>query len=207
MLENLLIIDKLCARMKHNLFLIILLCFFGSAIGQGKVSAVGRLNNYSDSVLKIVNNCSSQDNEITKAIKEKNAGDIEKRRIALLQCATEGIKELTAIKSFDGDPALIYSSRETLNFYKQIAEWDIPQIRDFFIMEKNFLKAKKDFKKKSLKKYSQAEIYAYNNEVKKYNEGVLRYTQFNEFIANSRKKIWYNWNASQKLFMDTHRAN
>jgi hypothetical protein len=57
------------------------------------------------------------------------------------------MKELTAMDDFNGDPALKFSSREALKFYKQLAESDIPQIRDYFIVEENFQRKKKNLKK------------------------------------------------------------
>lgn len=190
--------------MKHKLFLIVLLFSFYNSFAQINDTASARLNNYRDKILLIFYKCSSQDNEITKAINEKRVNDIEPGRIALLQCAIDGMKELDAIESFDGDPALKFSCRETLNFYKQLAESDIPKLIEFFMQEENLLKIKKEFEKKPAKKYSQSEIYAYNNEIKKHNAAVTRYTQLSNFINGSRKLILYNWNASAKIFTDAH---
>lgn len=115
------------------------------------------------------------------------------------------MKELDKMENFNGDPALKFSCREVLKFYKQLAESDLPQIRDFFIVEQNFLKIKKEFKKIPVKKHSLSEIYAYNNNIKKYNEAITRYTQLSSFIAGARKQTLYNWKASEKIFTDTHR--
>ena len=102
------------------------------------------------------------------------------------------MKQLDVMENFDGDPALKFSCRDVLKFYKQLAEFDLPQVRDFFIVEENFLNIKKEFEKKKAKKHSPSEIYAYNNEIKKYNEAVTRYTQLSSFIASSRKLTLYN---------------
>ena len=195
--------------MKHKLFLIIVLLFsFYNCFTQvNDTVSTARLNNYLDRVLIVFYKCSLQDDEITKAIKAKSANDIEAARITLLQYANEGMQKINAIEDFDGDPSLKFSCRETLNFYKQLAEWDIPQLRDFFILEENFLKIKKEFEKKPAKKYSQSEIYAYNSEVKKYNAAVTLYTQLSNFINGSRKLTLYNWNASEKIFADAHRPH
>ncbi len=190
--------------MKHNLFLIIF--FFSCFTGFAQLdTATARLNNYRDKVFSVFNKCNLQDDEITQVIKAKKVNDIESGRKALLQCATAGMKELTAMEDFDGDPALKFSSREALKFYKQLAESDLPQIRDYFIVEANFQNIKREFKKKSAKKYSQQEIQAYNTEAKKYNEALTRFIQLGHFISASRKSTLYNWNASQKIFIDAHR--
>ena len=144
------------------------------------------------------------DNQVINAIEVKNAGDIESGRKALLQCAIAGMKGLDTMKNFDDDPSLKYSCRDVLKFYKQLAESDLTQVRDFFIIEENLFKIKAQFEKKKVKKHSQQEIYAYNNDIKKYNEAVTRYTQLSTFIAGSRKLTLYNWNASVKIFIDAH---
>jgi len=186
-------------------YLIVILFLFScySGLSQNK-DITASLNSYKDKVLLLFYKCSSLDNEITKAIAVKNTTDIESGRVALLQCATTGIKELNAIESFNGDPSLKFSCRDALKFYQQLAESDIPVVRDFFIQEESFLKEKKLFERKPLKKYSQAQITEFNARIKKYNAGVTQYTLFTDFINKSRKQILYNWNASVKLFTDEH---
>ena len=190
--------------MKYKLLVIVLLFSFNNAIGQVNDTAAIRLNNYRDKVFAVFNKCRAQDEEITKAITAKKVNDIEQGRIALLQCATDGMKQLDGIESFDGDPALKFSCRDVLKFYKQLAESDLPNVRDFLMLEEKFFTVKKEFEKKPAKKHKEAEILAYNNEVKKYNPELIKYSQLNNFITNSRKLTLYNWYASVKIFMDTH---
>ena len=167
-------------------------------------SAATKLYNYRDKVFAVFNKCRAQDEEITIAITSKKESDIEPGRIALLQCATEGMKQLDTIESFDGDPALKFSCRDVLKFYKQIAEFDLPNVREFFMLEEKFFTIKKEFEKKTAKKHSESEILGYNNYVKKYNPELIKYSQLNTFITNSRKLTLYNWYASVKIFMDAH---
>lgn len=193
--------------MKHNLFLILFFLSFYNCVAQVNDTAAARLNNYRDKVFTVFNKCRLQDEEITKAIKAKKVSDIESGRTALLQCSMEGMKELGTIENFDGDPALKFNCRDVLKFYQQLTESDIPQVRDFFILEENFLKKKKEFEMKPVRKHSQAEIYAYNNEIKTYNTAITHYTQLGNFITGSRKLTLYNWNATLKIFMDTHSSH
>jgi hypothetical protein len=120
----------------------------------------------------------------------------------LLQCTDDGIKTLFSIEDFEGDASLKYSCREVLNFYKQTAEYDIPQLRDFYIMDEKFSKRKKEILSK--KKLSNEEITAYNTEVRNYNAAVTRFKQLTDFIENNRKTILKNWNIAEKNFMDAH---
>ena len=190
--------------MKNKLLLSVLLFSFYNCFAQARDTAAIRLNNYRDKIFTVFNKCNSHDDKIINAIKAKDANNIEVARIALLQCATEGTRQLAAMEDFDGDPSLKYACRDVLKFYKQLAESDIPQVRDFFIIEENFIKIQKEFKKKKVKKYSQPEISMYNNEVKKYNEALKHHTQLGNFITSSRKMTLYNWNTTLKIFMDSH---
>src|SRR5437868_15389153 len=109
--------------MKHKFFLLILLFSFHNCFAQTDTAAA-RLNDHRDKVFTVFNKCRSQDDNITEAIKAKKIGDIGSGTTALLQCATAGMKELNVIKDFDGDPALKFSCREVLKFYKDLAESD-----------------------------------------------------------------------------------
>ena len=193
--------------MKHtHLLIFLLLICFNNGIAQANDTAMLRLNNYREKVFSVFNRCNSLDEKITIAIKAKNINDTESGRLALLQCTVDGMKQLDTMENFNGDPALKFSCRDVLKFYKQLAESDLPQIRDFFIVEENFFKIKKEFEKRKIKKHSQSEIIIYNSEANKYNQAITRYTQMSGFIEGARKLTLYNWNASVKIFMDSHKA-
>jgi hypothetical protein len=195
--------------MRYKTFSICLFFFsFHSAIAQKNdtVNAAG-LNNYLNKVLVVFNRCKTKDDEIARLIKTKNAIAIESVRKELLQCSMEGLKELDAMENFDTDPSLKYSCRDVLKFYKQLAESDITQVRDIFIVEENYQRLKQDFEKRPVKKHSSAEIYNYNTEIKRYNEAEIRYAQLSGFIERSRKLTLYNWNASIKIFADAHKKS
>jgi hypothetical protein len=167
-----------------------------------KLAIAARLNHYMNEVFLLFYKCNWEDIQINKAIAAKKVNDIEQGRNAMLQYAVQGMKFLDAMKNYEGDPSLKYSCRETLKFYKQIAENEIPQLTEFFITEENFNKIKKDFESSS--KHSKTEIAAYNTEVKNYNAAVTRYNQVNNFLLNNRRLVLHNWNATEKIFADTY---
>lgn len=187
--------------MKNKLFLLVILFSFHNCFAADTTE----LNHYRDRVLKVFNQSTLLDSQFVDAVKTKNPEDIERSRIRLLDFATSGIKQLDSIANFEDDASLKFSCRDVLKFYKQMAESDIPQVRDFFTVEQNFLRIKKEFDKKPVKKRSQEEITAYNSEANKYNQAVTRYMQITAFIEAARKHTLYNWNASEKIFMDAHK--
>ena len=186
--------------MKHNVFLCAMLfcCYTGMA------ADTTALNNYRGHVLEVFNQCVLLDSQFINAVKTKNPEDIERSRIRLLSFFNEGWLRLDSMENFEDDAALKFSCKDVLKFYKQMAESDIPQIRDFYLVEQNFLAIKKEFDKKPVKKHSQSEIFAYNNEANKYNEAVTRYMQLTTFMESARKTTLYNWNASEKIFTKAH---
>lgn len=188
--------------MKSKLLLFVILFSFYNCFAADTTQLI----NYHNRVLTVFNQCSLLDSQYNDAVKTKNPEDIERARARLLDCANKGIKQLDSIENFEDDAALKFSCKDVLKFYKQMAESDIPQVRDFFTVEHNFLRIKKEFDKKPVRKHSQAEIIAYNSEANKYNQAVTRYLQITSFIESARKTTLYNWNASQKIFMDTHRT-
>ena len=187
--------------MKNKLFLILIFFSFYNCFAADTT----QLNNYHQRVVRVFNQCNLLDSQFIDALKTKNPEDIERARVRLLECSNSGIKQVDSIENFEDDASLKFSCKDVLKFYKQMAESDIPQVRDYFIVEQNFLRIKKEFDKKPVKKRSQEEISAYNSEANKYNQAVTRYMQMTAFIESSRKHTLYNWNASEKIFMDAHR--
>ena len=189
--------------MKYKLFLIALLFIFNKSFSQD--TAAVRLNNYREQISSIVTKANSLYDNITKAIAIKDITGIEASRIALQQHAEASIKKVNSIENFDGDAALKYSSRDVLKFYKEVAERDMLQVRDFFTVEQNFIEVKKEFKKKPDRRHSSEEIKNYIAEIDKYNAASSRYILLTNFIAAGRKTVLYNWNATEKLFADANR--
>lgn len=167
-----------------------------------KLAIATQLNKYQNDVFLLFFKCNWQDDQINKAIEAKKVNEIEQARAALLQYAVEGLKALESMKNFEGDPTLKYSCSETLKFYKLIAENEIPRLTDFFIAEENFNKIKKDFEASA--KHSKTEVFNYNAEVKNYNAAATRYNQVNNFLLNNRRLVLHNWDATEKIFADTH---
>lgn len=182
---------------------ILFCCLFSVFNAFGKDST--GLDNHRNKVLKVFNKAVLLDENVKAAIKAKNTEYIENARKQLLQYSVEGMKEIDAIENFEDDASLKFSCKDVLKFYKQLAEIDLPQVRDFFIQEENFLKIKKDFSKKPVKKHWPEEIIAYNSEADKYNKALTHYTQLTSFMDNARKLTFYNWNASEKIFTNAHK--
>jgi hypothetical protein len=174
----------------------------GSSELGDKMKVAGQLNRYHNEVFLVFFKCNWQDNAIIKAINAKKLNDAEQARNALIKYANEGLAVLDTMKGFQGDKSLVNACRSVLQFYKRIAENDIPKITEYFLKEENFNKMKKAVETKAAP--TKEEIDAYNKAVKDINAAVNTFNQTNSNLANMRKQQLENWESASKSFMDNH---
>ena len=173
------------------------------ALGE-KMSMAGKLNTYTDKVYLLYFKCNWQDDRMVKAMNAKKVNEIEQSRNALAQYAVEGLKALDTLRVFNGDPTLANACRQVLEFYKKMAEKDIPGLTDFYLKEDNFLKIKKSFDAKSPQSRTQQDIDAYNKAIDEMNAGINNFNKSNNAINNSRNQVLKNYQEAEKKFADTH---
>lgn len=188
--------------MKHLFTVLLLLTSFVHSFAQKQ-----SLYAYRDKVFTVFLASNGIDDKVIAAIGAKSPAAIETQRTALLQSAITGLKKVEAIPSYEEDAALKFNCREVLIFYKQLAEQDLSQVRDFFIADSAFLAVKKEFEKKKVRKHTEAEILAYNTKVKEYTTLMIDYVKLQRSIESARKQVLHNWNTSVKLFMDSHQRS
>jgi hypothetical protein len=168
-----------------------------------KMEAAGKLNHYNHQVFLIFFKCNWQNGELDKALKNKKLNDVEQARNSLIRYADEGFKGLDTLKTFEGDPALANACRQVLNFYKKMAENDVPKITDFFLKQENFEKIKKTMESKGNSR-TKEDVEAYNKTVEEINKASAAYNQVNEKIYNENVAAVNNWNETDKNFSDVH---
>ena len=173
------------------------------ALGQ-KMGMAGKLNSYTDKVYLLFFKCNWQDERMVMAMNAKKVNEIEQSRSALAQYAAEGLKALDTLRVFNGDPTLANACRQVLEFYKKMAEKDIPGLTDFYLKEDNFQKIKKSFDAKSPQSRTQADVDAFNKAVNEMNAGVGTFNKTNTAINNSRNQVLKMYQEAEKKFADTH---
>lgn len=166
-----------------------------------KLENAGKLNRYRNAVYLVFFKCFWQDGEIVKYMNAGKLTEIEQGRNSLIRFANEGLKGLDSLKSFAGDPSLAYSCRQALNFYKRMAEKDMPGQTDYFLKKENFEKIKKDFDRGDQSKES---VNAYNKAVKEVNASMASFNETNKNINKERAQIINNWNNTENTFLDQH---
>jgi len=173
------------------------------ALGE-KMAMAGKLNTYTDQVYLLYFKCNWQDDRMVKAMNAKKVNEIEQSRNALAQYAVEGLKALDTLRVFNGDPTLANACRQVLEFYKKMAEKDIPGLTDFYLKEDNFQKIKKSFDAKSPQSRTQQDVDAYNKAINEMNAGINNFNKSNNAINNSRNQVLKNYQEAEKKFADTH---
>lgn len=164
------------------------------------------LNHYRNLVYIVFFKCDWEDEQITDALNKKNLNNIEQSRNALLTYATEGLKALQAdsLSNFKGDHSLAQACNHAMQFYKEMAETEIPKLTDFFLKQEAFDKLKKSFDAKPESKRTKDDVDAYNKGVDDLNKAVNNYNDTNTKINNDRAAVIQNWNDTQKTFLDVH---
>ena len=167
-----------------------------------KLHETGQLNTYRNSVYLIFFKCNWQEEEIVKAMNTGNLVKVEQGRSSLIRYADEGLHGLDTLKSFKGDPSLANTCKEVLQFYKKMAETDIPKLTDYLLKKEDFQKMEKSFSQKS--EHSKQDVATYNDAVKELNKSLEVYNNTNNDDNSTRTAMLNNWNEAEKSFADTH---
>jgi hypothetical protein len=171
---------------------------------DSKLDDAGNVNGYVDSVYLIFFKCYWQDGEIVKAMNNQKLTEMEQGRTSLIRFADEGLAELGTMKPYAGDASLANTCKKTLQFYKKMAEEDLPKQTDYFLKTENFDKMKKSFDSKSKSERTKEDVAAFNKSVDEVNKASAAFNTVNKNINDTRNYVLDNWNESEKDFIDSH---
>ena len=169
-----------------------------------KLDDAGRVNSYVDSVYLIFFKCYWQDGEIVKAMNKQKLTEMEQGRTSLISFADEGLAALDTIKPFSGDASLVNICKKVLQFYKKMAEEDLPKQTDYYLKSESFDKMKKAFDSKSKSERTKEDVAAFNKSVDEMNNASAAFNAVNKNINDTRTSLLDNWNEAQKNFTDSH---
>lgn len=169
-----------------------------------KMAIASKLNHYRNQLYLIFFKCNWQDGQMTDAMNKKKVNDVEQSRSAVVRYANEGILALDSLKFFMGDAALGNACKQMLQYYKKMAETDIPKLTDYYLKQENFEKIKKAFDAKSASARTKEDVDAYNKAVNEMNAGVNAYNQTNNKINKERSQALNDWEKAEKEFADAH---
>jgi hypothetical protein len=167
-----------------------------------KLDVTGHLTRYTNKVYLLFFKSYWQDGEIVKAMNAGKITAVEQGRNSLIRFANESLLALDTLKNFAGDPSLANSCKRVLNFYKKMAENDLPKQMDYFLKKENFEKIKKAFDAKGSR--AKADVDAFNAAVKDLNNSMNTFNTINTNVNNSRNEVLKDWNESEKIFADAH---
>ncbi len=169
-----------------------------------KMEEASKLNEYTNKIFLIFFKCNWQDAELIKALNNKKINEAEQARNSLIQFATEGIKALEALRSFNGDPSLANACRLVLQGYKKLAETEVQKQTDFYLKEENFNKIKAAMESKGKNERTKEDIDAYNKAFNEINAAVSDFNDGNAAAYEKRNDLLKNWNETERQFVDVH---
>jgi hypothetical protein len=168
-----------------------------------KMGLAGKVNSYTDKIYIIFFKCNWEDGQLFNALNAHKLNDAEQARNSLMGFAKEGMQELKAdsLRTFQGNPALAASCRESLQFYNNMANDDIPKLTDFYLKQENFDKIKRTLEAKGSNR-TKDDVDQYNKAVKDINASSNNFNQLNQQLNTRRQEVVQNWEQAEKTFRD-----
>ncbi|TGL58469.1 LIC11966 family surface protein [Leptospira sarikeiensis] len=164
----------------------------------------GEVMDYKDEIYLIDFKPYKQEYYLMQALKDQDVKAIEQNRETLLKYAEEGLKLLDKVVAYDGDPSLIQSCKNNLNFYKAEAKDQIPTLVDFYLKKAQFETYKKKFNEKDPKDRTQEDVDSYNKLLGEVNALVATYNNINQTLDKQRGTLIEQWNKANKNFLSKH---
>lgn len=164
---------------------------------------MGAVMDYKEIIYLIFFKCNVQESNLMKAIEKKDVTAIEQSKNAMVKYADEGLEKLDTTKNFEGDASLKNVCKKALEFFKKEAD-KTSITTDYLMKTEAFGQIKKSFESNPSAKSDKNEIDKYNKAVNEMNAAVNTSNQNNDYLNQTRKDVYDNWNSTQKSFMDTH---
>lgn len=171
---------------------------------EKKMKQVGVVNDYHRPIYLIFFKSFKQDVYLTDAINRKDINGVEQNRNALARFASDGLKQLDTMRTFNGDASLINACRKYLENCKDAADNLVPQQSAFLVKQEEFDKMRKTFEARPASKRTQADIDAYNKSVNEVNQALTASNKSLEKLNSSRDKALGGWDAAVKNFMERY---
>jgi hypothetical protein len=169
-----------------------------------RLSQAGQVNSYMNKVFLIYFKSNVQEGLMVKAMGNNDVSGVEQSKNSLARFSAEGLAILDTLKPFKSDESLINACRKLLEFQKEEAESKADFMPEFLIKKEEFEKIKKAFDAKPVNKRTQAEIDDYNKAIADYNKAITDYNKSSAALNTAREKIFNNWEAARKRFLDVH---
>lgn len=145
-----------------------------------------------------------QEAYLIEAMTNKDVGALEQNNNALKQTSSEGLKQLSGVKTYKGDMTLVNATRDVFKFHQEESKVKIPKMIDFYLKKDNFEKVQDSFDKIKESKRTQADVDKFNNALKEYNAGISNYNSINDELNKKRSKVVEDWNKAADTFTNKH---
>lgn len=144
------------------------------------------------------------ENNLTKAIEEKNIGTIQQTANALIQYVDDGLAKLQSITAYNKDASFLNNTKKALEFYKKSAQIYTPKAVNFFMYNDKFENAREVMESKSKKDLLPEEIENYNKMVVQINNEITIYNNATNTNNQEKNNMLNSWNSTSESFISSH---
>lgn len=145
-----------------------------------------------------------QESLLMKALSSGDISAMQQNLNALQTFAKEGLQDLDTIPTYKDDLSLVKATKNTLEFYLEETQNELPKLIEFFLFNEKFTAIKNAIDKKNPKDRTKKEIKQYNEMVKDFNTAVTEFNKRNEELNKKRNKIINQWNTASAKFLSRH---
>jgi len=168
-----------------------------------KVEKASKVSQYYHKIYLLFFKSYKDDIYFTDAQNKSDAAALEQTKSSLDKNATEGMRQLMKIASFDNDASLKNACMKALEFYK-FESTKAQGLVDYLLKKENFDKTKKAFDAKRESERTKEDVDAYNKGISEYNAAVNKFNALNNELNKNRNTVLNNWNKSVDDFFDNH---
>lgn len=176
----------------------------GSSRLSEKMAAADEVFKYYNRVYLLFFKSYKNEAYMLDAISRNDVSAIEQTRVALLNSATEDLKNIGPTPAFKGDITLKTACQKMLKFYETEASTKAAVFTDYNLSKERFEKIKSAFEMKNAKNRTQSDVDLYNKAVAEFNDTVNKSNKINDELNKSRQSLIESWNKACDTFMDKH---
>jgi hypothetical protein len=169
---------------------------------EEKLEAAGKVNDYSDKLFLLFFKSYKNEAYMLDAMSRGDVAAMEQTRNALVSSATEDLEKVKPMAAFKGDGSLKHANQQMLRFYLSEASEQMPQIIEFHLKKEEFEKMQKAMN--ANRNRSQADIDAFNNAVKDYNQRIGTANKVTDEMNKKRNALLKSLNEARSQFLDKY---
>ncbi len=169
-----------------------------------KIKLSNEVFDYRTGLYLIFFKCNYTEQELLKAMEQKDLKVVQQNMNALQQYADEGLLKLKTIKPYQKDESLINATKRALEYFKKEVKLFIPMFVNQTLLTEKFENAEKTLNAKVKEDQTKEEIDNFNKMVNQINSEVAKYNAANDKNNFDRSTAFEDWNTTADNFISNH---